>query len=84
VGAIRAAVLFFGGMFELGACFIYSQPIFDFLFSVGIAMGGNAANIAQNQQTTLIIMPYVFGFVLIVGAIFEALRREDTTAYRRW
>jgi hypothetical protein len=84
VGAIRAAVLFFGGMFELGACFIYSQPIFDFLFAIGNAMGGNAANIAQNQATTLIIMPYVFGFILIIGSIFEALRREDTTAYRRW
>ena len=84
MGAIRAAVLFFGGMFELGACFIYSQPIFDFLFAIGNAMGGNAANIAHNQATTLIIMPYVFGFILIVGSIFEALRKEDTTSYRRW
>lgn len=83
MGAIKAAVLFFVGMFELGACFIYSQPMFDFLFAVGIAMGGNAANVAQNQQATLIIMPYVLGFALILGSIFEALRREDTTMYRR-
>lgn len=83
MGAIRAGVLFFGGMFELGACFMYSQPIFDFLFAVGMAMGGNAANIAQNQQATLIIMPYIFGFILILGSIFEALRREDTSMYVR-
>lgn len=43
MGVVGAWIKVLTGFFILGATFILNQPIFDFLFALGTAMGGNAA-----------------------------------------
>ena len=47
MGVVSAWIKDFIRSLVIGGSYIFAQPIFDFLFAFGIAMGGNAANTAS-------------------------------------
>lgn len=83
MGAIGAWIKVLAGFFVLGAVFIFTQPIFDFLFAVGTAMGGNAAEVAGLCATSLKVLPIPIAVSLILWGFIDATRSEDSGYYRK-
>ena len=81
MGAIGAWVKVLAGFFVLGGSFIFSQPMFDMLFAIGTAMGGNAAEVTSLIETSLKILPVPMAATLIFWGIIESTRQEDNS---RW
>jgi hypothetical protein len=70
------------GLFILGACFIFTQPLFDFLFAVGIAMGGNAAHVANTINGELSYLPVLISLSLILWGFVEGTSTENGSVWR--
>jgi hypothetical protein len=81
VGAVGAWIKVLAGFFILGAVFIFSQPMFDFLFAVADAMGGNAVHVKNLIQTALSVISIPIAVSLILWGFVEATRREDASYY---
>ncbi|RLI82700.1 hypothetical protein DRP04_03385 [Archaeoglobales archaeon] len=82
MGAIGAWIKVLAGFFILGGVFIFSQPMFDFMFAAGNAMGGNAANVASLIKTCLQVLPIPIAISLIIWGFIEATREEDASYFR--
>ncbi len=81
MGAVGAWIKVLAGFFILGAVFIFSQPVFDFLFAVADAFGGNAVHMKQLIQTALTVIPIPIAVSLIVWGFIEATQKEDASYY---
>jgi len=82
MGAIGAWLEVIAGFFVLGATFIFSQPMFDFLFAVGVGMGGNAADLANTLDMAIRNLPIVIAIALIIHGFLQSTRSEDNSRYR--
>lgn len=76
MGVIGGWIKVLTGLFVLGACFIFTQPIFDFLFAIGAAMGGNAAHTASTIDGELKYLPVLMSLSLILWGFIEATLSE--------
>lgn len=82
LGYIGAWIKVLTGLFVLGASFIFTQPLFDFLFAVGTAMGGNAAHTASTIDSCLNYMPVVMSLGLMLWGFVEASSSENSSGWR--
>ena len=77
MGYVGAWIKVLVGLFILGASFIFTQPLFDFLLSVGVAMGGNAAHTAEIIDGELRYLPVLMSLGLILWGFIEATCSEN-------
>jgi len=82
MGAVGAWIKVLAGFFILGSTFIFSQPMFDFLFAIAKAFGGNAVNIANLISGALQVLPIPISVSLILWGFLEATRKEDASQIR--
>lgn len=82
MGVIGAWIKVLVGIFVLGACFIFTQPLFDFLISIGVAMGGNAQHTAEVIQGELRYLPVLMSLGLILWGFIEASSTENGSLWR--
>lgn len=82
MGAVGAWIKVIVGFFVLAASFIFSQPMFDMLFAIGSAMGGNAAEVTELCRNSLNVLPKFIAGSLILWGILEATRKEDNSGWR--
>lgn len=82
MGYVGAWIKVLVGLFILGAVFIFNQPLFDFLFALGIAMGGNAAETAELLQGELRYLPVLMSISLILWGFIESTRSENSSIWR--
>lgn len=82
MGYVGAWIKVLIGLFVLGACFIFTQPLFDFLISIGVAMGGNAASTANTINGELKYLPVLMSLGLILWGFVEATRSENDSSWR--
>lgn len=82
MGVIGGWIKVLTGFFILGACFIFTQPIFDFLFAIGLAMGGNAAHTASIIDGELKYLPVLMSLSLILWGFIEATIHEGGSIWR--
>lgn len=82
MGYVGAWIKVLVGLFILGATFIFTQPLFDFLFAVGIAMGGNAAHVQEVISGELRYIPVVMSLSLILWGFIESTRSENASRWR--
>lgn len=81
LGYIGAWIKVLVGLFILGASFIFCQPLFDFLFALGTAMGGNAAHTASTIDSCLKYIPVPMSLSLILWGFIEATRSENSSIW---
>lgn len=79
MGAVGAWIKVLVGFFILGGVFIFSQPVFDFLFAIGDSMGGNAKQLTDFIRTCLTVIPIPIAISLIIWGFIEATREEDAS-----
>ncbi|AKB79120.1 hypothetical protein MSHOH_2637 [Methanosarcina horonobensis HB-1 = JCM 15518] len=82
MGVVGAWIKVLTGFFILGATFILNQPIFDFLFALGTAMGGNAAHTAETLDGELRYLPVIMSLSLILWGFLEATRSENSSFWK--
>ncbi|MCQ1534841.1 hypothetical protein FTO70_03870 [Methanosarcina sp. KYL-1] len=82
MGYVGAWIKVMVGLFILGATFIFNQPIFDFLFALGWAMGGNAAHTADTIDGELRYLPVLISLSLILWGFIEATRSEGNSLWK--
>lgn len=82
MGYVGAWIKVLVGLFILGATFIFTQPLFDILFAVGTAMGGNAAEVQEMIKGELRYIPIVISLSLILWGFIESTRSENNSRYR--
>lgn len=82
MGVVGAWIKVLVGFFILGASFIFNQPLFDFLFAMGTAMGGNAAHTADRIDACLRYLPTVMSLSLILWGFIESTRSENASIWR--
>lgn len=82
MGYVGAWIKVLVGFFILGAVFIFNQPLFDFLFTLGIAMGGNAAHTAGILQGELRYLPVLMSLSLILWGFIESTRSENNSLWK--
>lgn len=81
MGYVGAWIKVLVGLFVLGASFIFNQPLFDFLFAMGTAMGGNAAHTADTINSCLRYLPTVMSLSLILWGFIESTRSENSSIW---
>ena len=81
MGYVGAWIKVLVGLFVLGATFIFTQPLFDFLLSVGVAMGGNAEHTANLISGELSYIPVLISLSLILWGFIEATRSENDSLW---
>ncbi|MDP4225233.1 MAG: hypothetical protein Q8910_02490 [Bacteroidota bacterium] len=81
MGYVGAWIKVLVGLFILGASFIFNQPLFDFLFALGNAMGGNAAHTADTINSCLRYLPTVMSLSLILWGFIESTRSENSSSW---
>lgn len=82
MGNVGAWIKVLVGFFILGASFVFTQPIFDFLFALGNAMGGNAAHVVSTLQSELEYVPVVISLSMILWGLIDSTRSENNSGYR--
>lgn len=82
MGYVGAWIKVLVGLFILGATFIFTQPLFDFLFAIGLAMGGNAAEVQATIQGELRYIPVAMSLSLILWGFVESTRSENASRYQ--
>lgn len=82
MGSVQAWISVLIGFFILGAAFIFTQPLFDFLFALGSAMGGNAQHTAEFINSALRYVPIPLSLSMILWGVIEATSHENTGGYR--
>lgn len=65
------------GLFVLGASFVFTQPLFDFLFALGIAMGGHASHTVTFISSCLAYLPVIMSLSLMLWGFIEASTSEN-------
>ena len=81
MGYVGAWIKVLVGLFILGATFIFTQPLFDILFAIGTAMGGNAAEVQEMIKGELRYIPTVISLSLILWGFIESTRHENNSGY---
>lgn len=76
MGAVGGFIKVMVGLFIIGASFIFTQPLFDFLYAVGITMGGNAAHTAVFIDKSLLVLPVLFGLAIFLWGFIDVTRTE--------
>lgn len=82
MGYIGAWIKVLVGLFILGGSFIFTQPLFDMLFAVGLAMGGNAVHVQEVISGELKYLPVLISLSLILWGFIESTRSENNSGYR--
>ncbi|MDI9395803.1 MAG: hypothetical protein QM426_10515 [Euryarchaeota archaeon] len=82
MGSVQAWVSVLIGFFILGAAFIFTQPLFDFLFALGTAMGGDAQHTANFIRSALRYIPVPISLSMILWGVIESTRSENASGYR--
>lgn len=82
MGVVGAWLKVIVGLFILGASFILTQPLFDFLFAMGLAMGGNAAEVSELINGELRYLPVVISLSFILWGLIESTRSENSSSWR--
>jgi Ca2+/Na+ antiporter len=82
MGAVQAWLSVLIGFIVIGISFIFTQPLFDFLFAIGIAMGGNGAELVDHLTTALEYAPVMVAVSLILYGVFSSMRTDDARRYR--
>lgn len=82
MGNVGAWISVLVGFFILGASFIFTQPLFDFLFALGTAMGGNAAHTAEFINSALRYVPIPISLSMILWGFIEGTKSENSSGYR--
>lgn len=82
MGAVGAWIKVLVGFFIIGAAFIFTQPLFDFLFAIGVAMGGNAETLATKIDAMLTYIPIVMCLSFVLWGFIEATSSENTGIWR--
>lgn len=82
MGVVSAWIKVLSGLFVIGGSYIFAQPIFDFLFAFGIAMGGNAAKTASFLDSALTYIPVAISLSLILWGFIAATTTENSSGYR--
>jgi hypothetical protein len=65
------------GLFVLGASFVFTQPLFDFLFALGTAMGGHASTTVSTISNCIAYLPTVMSLSLMLWGFIEASTSEN-------
>jgi hypothetical protein len=82
MGVVGAWIKVIVGFYILGATFIFNQPIFDFLFALGVAMGGNAEGTANMIDGELRYLPVLMSLSLILWGFIESTRSENNSFWK--
>ena len=82
MGYVGAWIKVLVGLFVLGAAFIFNQPLFDFLFAMGTAMGGNASHTAETIDSCLTYLPTIMSLSLILWGFIESTSSENSSVWR--
>lgn len=82
MGYVGAWIKVLVGLFVLGAAFIFNQPLFDFLFALGMAMGGNAAHTAETIDGMLRYLPVLMSLSLVLWGFIESTRSENSSFWK--
>ncbi len=81
MGAVSAWLKVLVGFIIIAITFIYTQPLFDFFFAMGHAMGGNGTLLANRLTTALEYSPIMIAVSLILFGFYESTRTEDDKRY---
>lgn len=77
MGYVGAWIKVLVGLFVLGASFVFTQPLFDFLFALGTAMGGHASHTVSTISSCLSYLPTIISLSMILWGFIEATTNEN-------